>query len=44
VNKNGNLVKRDRLKIGEAFSKGWLRKFCGKTFYNGYKNFIQMPK
>ncbi len=39
----GNLIKRDRLKFEEAFPKGWPKKFCSETVYNGYKNIIQMP-
>ncbi len=29
--------------FAEAFQRGWPRKFCSETFYNGYKNLIQMP-
>ncbi len=36
----GSLIKRDRLRFGEAFQKG---SFCNETFYNVYKNLIQMP-
>jgi hypothetical protein len=35
----GNLIKRDSLRLGELFKKGWPRKFCSETFYNGYENF-----
>ncbi len=34
---------RVRLKFGEAFSKGGRAGFSSETFYNGYKNLIQMP-
>jgi hypothetical protein len=43
VIKNGEFNKEGKIKDRGSFSKGWLRKFCSKTFYNGYENLIQMP-
>jgi hypothetical protein len=37
------LIKTDRLQFREAFQKRLPRKFCSKTFYNSYKNLVQMP-
>ncbi len=39
--KQGVLIKRDRLKFGEAFQKGGRGSFAVKHFHNGYKNLVQ---
>jgi hypothetical protein len=40
----GNLIKRDRLKFGEAFQKGCLRKFCSKKILQQLQKFSTNTK
>ncbi len=40
----GNLIKRDRLKFGEAFQKGWPGKFCSKNILQRLQKFSTNAK
>ncbi len=41
----GTFNNEGQIKVQGSFSKRWPRKlFCSETFYNIYKNLIQMPK
>jgi hypothetical protein len=40
----GIIIKWDWLRFGEAFSKRVAEEVLDETFFNGYKNLIQIPK